>query len=677
MDISKITPNLLQGLEQKQTEQLQVLSRVLDLVVGKTQLATVIATLEVSKPEREVLIKQTTEALAQLQKQQAANPAAASPALKAEITRLTQQQQLLQSPSLKWVDLLVNNRQLTAYSDRPLKLGQPLLVQLQSPQKLVLLDDAQVDIPEPLLKYAAAALQSATAKTGSLSLAQLSASLQQLRSPSSTAPGSGSSTPSSQILPPPPPGQLPTQVQQPASIQQPASNQTSSAPDAKTSQPLGAAGGNNAQASRAPALPDTHSNQSRNNLGESRPQIAVSAQELAKKFSVQPQVRQETTNQPQKTLVNDNLRRLLPHRDAPEQLFTAIQLLQRMSEAKQQQLLPISVEQALKSLATRLRTPSQLGDPKQLAQAIKDSGIFFEKKLQQMAPLSSPAAENTASGATEKAARAAKQSAMQPTGEPSPRIMQDTKGALLNLLNRASQELTGKPLTSEQAFKLLQQPLAQQPSTSFTPHAFTTTVPGQKSELAQMLAVFIRDLINKPVKTTTAKEMRTQLLGLIQQQAQHSLAKIQLQQLQAVHQELEASDTSSPTSSWHLEIPLRHQSEVQQLQLHIAREWTEEKNENDTSAPTNTKVRQWSVTLRFDLPTLGEFCAQLAIVGEQVNATLWASCENTYEQARQRLDSLRRQLEDEGIVVKSLQCLLGMPPPKPLSLSYSLIDVST
>ena len=38
MDISKITPNLIQVLEQKHGEQLQALSRVLNVVAGKTLL---------------------------------------------------------------------------------------------------------------------------------------------------------------------------------------------------------------------------------------------------------------------------------------------------------------------------------------------------------------------------------------------------------------------------------------------------------------------------------------------------------------------------------------------------------------------------------------------------------------------------------------------------------------
>lgn len=646
MDISKITPNLIQGLEQKQTEQLQALSRVLNLVIGKNQVATVLATQPVSKPERDALLKQTTQDLAQLQKQQAANPAAATPALKAEISRLTQQQQLLQSPNLKWVDLLVNNRQLATYSDRPLTPGQPLVVQLQSPQKLVLVDDA-----EALLKTAMTAIQTAAAVRAGIAVSNAGAGIATSPNPSSPPSQPVGNTPNNQPLPQ-------VNAAGPVVTVVNAGSQATPAPSTSNT-PL-------------PDLPEINE-QPPVQQRDTRPSAPVSPQELAKKFAAQAQpLRQDPVNQPAKQLVNENLRRLIPHRDAPEQLFAAIQQLQRIPEARRQQLLPATVEQALKSLATRLRTPAQLSEPKQLAQAVKDSGVFFERKLQQLVPSAKSPQTEQNSGIAADAKAPSKQSSLQTNNSPAPRITQDTKGALLNLLNKTSQELTGKPLTSEQTYKLVQQPLIPQPSSGST-----APVPPQKSELAQALAIFIRDLINRPAKAGTAKDMRTQLLGMIQQQSQHSLAKIQLQQLQAIHQELESRETGSQSSSWQLEIPLRHQAEVQQLQLHIARDWVEDKHEGEASKTGATKIRQWSVTLRFDLPTLGEFCAQLAVIGEQVNATLWASRENTFEQARLQLDGLRRQLEEEGIEVKSLQCLHGMPPPKPLSLSYSLIDIST
>lgn len=139
MDIPNIPQNLIKGLEQKNTEQLTALSRVLDLVLGKTVIATVTSVTPVTPQEKQQLLKQTVDALAQINKQ-GINVANLSPATKLEISRLMQQQNLVQSPELKWVNLVVNNRPVLTYSDRPLATGQTIPVQLQTGQKLVLLD---------------------------------------------------------------------------------------------------------------------------------------------------------------------------------------------------------------------------------------------------------------------------------------------------------------------------------------------------------------------------------------------------------------------------------------------------------------------------------------------------------------------------------------------------------
>ena len=57
MDINNIPQTLIKGLEQKNTDQLIALSRVLNLVLGKTVIATVSSTEPVTAPERAELLK--------------------------------------------------------------------------------------------------------------------------------------------------------------------------------------------------------------------------------------------------------------------------------------------------------------------------------------------------------------------------------------------------------------------------------------------------------------------------------------------------------------------------------------------------------------------------------------------------------------------------------------------
>lgn len=614
MDITNIPQTLIKALEQKNTDQLAALSRVLNLVLGKTVMAEVSSTQPVTEAERTELLKQTAAALAQINKQ-TINAANVTPAIKGEIARLMQQQNLIQSPELKWVNLVVNNRPLLTYSDKPLAAGQTIPVQLQSPQKLVLLDlpedNAKVDVTLDLKSNLQANVKA--------DLNLLTLTKTQLTSPASTT--------------------NQTQVSIP--------KDTAALNELLKAVTLG-----------TKATSDTTSSQAKNTLAANT--ATYSLKDLSQKFSIQSD--NKNTNPltaAAKAVVSENLRNLLPHKDTPNLLLPALAKLQQLPAASRLQLVSPSLEQALKSIATQIRSPEQLSQPKVLAQILKNSGNFFEHKLADTAQKNNTqAADNNTSN-----------NALNTT------YKQDLKGALLTLLNRATQDINGdnKPLNSEQTQKLIQQ-LGSTPF--FNPSLGSAGAFVNKGDIAQVLNVFMQQLMLKPVKELSDKELRTQLLVLLQQHSVHSLAKIQLQQLHALNHELDTKDTNTPSASWLVEIPVKHHNEVHQLQVRIDREWVDEQNESEAEK-TATKIKQWSVTLTFDLPTLGEFVAQLAIINTQVSATLWAAQEQTFTQVRDHIEGLRKQLESEGINVKYLQCVRGVPPQKPMALSYSLIDVST
>ncbi|MES2826138.1 MAG: flagellar hook-length control protein FliK [Pseudomonadota bacterium] len=537
MDITNLTQNLIKGLEQKNTEQLVTLSQLLKIALGKIVMASVTETTPVTPQEKDALLAKTIAALAQNNKL-ASNIAQLTPALKAEITRLLDQQTLIKSPELKWVTLLVNNQPLLTYTDKPLAVGQTVPLQLVGPQKLVALE-----------------------MPGALAINNEKVTINTLNT-------------------------LSTSIEK-------------SAPKPES------------------LLPQPFTN--------------------TLKYS--------NTQQ----LIANNLRYLLPHKDTPSVLLTALTQWQNIPKTNQQQLVSPTLAQALKSAAEQIRSPLQLSQPTILKQAISSSGVFFENKISKHLTNTTTTLNST--------------------------YAQDLKGSLLNLFSKVSQELNGnnKPLTTEQTVKLLQQLI------SYIPTAGTTTaLPGDsvKNSLPIDIGLFIQQLMGKPVKELSDKDLRTQLLVLLQQHSMHSLAKIQLQQLANLNHEVNSKDGAQSNAVWQLDIPVRHHNEVQQLHLHMEREWVEDKNTTNENK-TATKIKQWSVTLRFDLPTLGEFCAQLAIIDTTISATLWATRETTFTQVKQHMESLRKNLETEGIQVKQLQCMKGMPPQKPMALSYSLIDIST
>ena len=652
MDITNIPQTLIKGLEQKNTEQLTALSRVLNLVVGKTETAIVTSIAPVTAPERAELLKQTTTALAQLNKQ-IVDPNKIPPALKAEISRLVEQQNLIQKPDLKWINLIVNNRPQLTYSDRPLVAGQSIPVQLQGPQKLVMLNlpvttSAQLteaDTPQlPAVKTPAQATQAAIEIAKNLV-------------------GKNS--------------QLPNELLKTAVIDLVNKLVSAGVMNMEKTNPLKDLA-NPQQASVVTQTKNSEGELAVKQLAEklmpgaaldlssktavSSKSPTYSAADLSQKLSTQNEnknINPET--QAAKKITSENLRNLLPLKDTPNLLLSAATKLESLPTINKLQLLPPSVEQALKSLATQIRSPEQLGQPKILAQALKNSGVSFEHKLGQLA-------QNNING--EQGAKS--------TNLIKNTYNQDLKGALLTLLNRSTQELGGnrKPISNEQTQKLIQN-LGSAPF--FNPSlAGSTSSLNNKNDIAQAVGLFIQQLMQKPVKELSNKELRTQLLVLLQQHSVHSLAKIQLQQLHTINHELDTKDNATPSASWQLEIPVKHHNDVQHMHLRIDRDWVDDKSESEYESEKSTnKVKQWSVTLRFDLPTLGEFCAQLAIINTQVSATLWAAREKTFTQVSDQIGGLRNQLESEGINVKYLQCMRGLPPEKPMALSYSLIDIST
>lgn len=390
--------------------------------------------------------------------------------------------------------------------------------------------------------------------------------------------------------------------------------------------------------------------------------------------------KQSTTaiNENARTAISESLRSLLPHKDSGQDLLSTLpkvaQFIQQLPLAQRKEWLPNQIQDALKTLANHVRLSDQLSNPKILAMTLGNNGQGFENKLAQtlkspLAPTTpaQPSIKNAANtiSATNSPinqllnsgknipAKLQNINAQQTGQTPSSidkMITQDLKGALLGLLHQLDTEITGtSPL------------LAQSDST--------------KNSLANALPQFLGLLMNKQQGELNQKQLRTQLVMLMHQYTLGSLAKIQLQQIHTVNQQLSQADVTQPNQSWQFEIPVRHGQEVHPLQIHLEQQWIEEQNENDSS--NSVRVRQWNVMLNFDLPVVGKFYAQLGLSGNNLNAKFWAEQQNTLTEAREKIASLTQLLEHEGIRVTHIQCIPGLPPKPKMLLSYSLVDVKT
>lgn len=565
INLPPVTQQLIKGLEQGRAEQLTTLSKLVNLLVGEKALASVEKVAAVSPQQRGELQKLTQEAL------QLLNRASPSPAVKAQINQLTEQLQLLSSPQLKWAHLLINNRPLLTYTDKPLVQGQPLPVQLLNNLRLVHQDIPAALMTEPSTKLPPSPL------------------LQAARAPS---PATYAVTTKDQLT---------------SFIETP----------------------------RGPALPRL--------------------QEQG--ITTTPEVRQQTQN-----LLAAALRHLLPQKDKPHELFNALPLIQQLPTSIRRELLSTSLQQALKTVADQLRSPLQLSNPKLLPTLLKNNGVFFENKLVKGLQSSSSTGDKAEPSTTAK---------LTPARLSNQLTSQDLKGALLQLLNRIQQESATLPRVQE----------SPRSGTTGTAPPATTTLPfpGAVNHSNLQTLPSLLKLLQFPRQSSgpqvNDKPPRDQLLALLQQHTLGALAKIQLQQVHAINHQQGQSETAQPSQSWLLEIPIKQGQEVNTLELRLEQGWLDKEREDQNE--TAERIRQWSVTLSFDLPTAGKFYAQLSVVKESVSAKLWAEEDATLDEAKNKLALLREQLEAQGLTIKHLQCVRGSPPSTTISLNYSLVDVTT
>lgn len=578
MDVSNINDALIKGVHQAQLEQAQLLSKLFGAKIGDAFLAQTGTVTKPSPEERAQLAEQIAKTLNQL------NPNSAAPATKALINQLLSEQKIVQSSDLKLVNLTTQgiDRQvfnLLTYTDLPIEQDQPLIVKLDTNQRLVILG--------LLVKQ-------------SLSYGQLqSMTPQEIK----------------QYL-------VPLQSQR--------------------------------EATAANLVTNTLTNHH------------ASVQK-----SVSPTVLSRQTLEALRTSINN----LLPRKDLGDDLLDKVQWItrqiQKLPLQERNQWFSSELQQALKTLANHVRTPQELTRPTLLAASLRNSGVFFEQKLKELipdpmqhrttTPISSGGIKNEILTKLTNLGKSPLLTGDKSSGavkSPDQLIKQDIKGALLSVLHNLEQDI--EPLSTVTSEKTLS----------------SSPLPALQIPLTQLFAQIMgMASANNPHKDLSPKELRAQLMMLLHQHTLGSLAKIQLQQLHALNHQLEQTDSPQPTQSWQFEIPLRHGQETHHLHLHWEYQWVDEENTKEKETPN--KIKQWQVMLGFNMESIGQFYVQLILAGNTLSANFWAERLSTLEKTREKIDELQQQLEREGIQIKGMTCLSGLPPKPKMSLGYSLVDIKT
>jgi hypothetical protein len=279
------------------------------------------------------------------------------------------------------------------------------------------------------------------------------------------------------------------------------------------------------------------------------------------------------------------------------------------------------LQRAATRILSQLPDARQLSDPRGVALALQDSGLFMEPRLLQGLP---------------------------PT---------DLKSALLQLVNQlgANQPgaTTGQPFNPANAAVVLAQ-----------------TLPGYVRSALGMLGQVSAGKPQPggfplPSRLLQAMEGENSLQHLLRL-ATGALSRLQSHQLASLDDSGNDADGRVQTT-WQTEIPLRHMGDIVPMQVRIQRDERPDDKDKpqrdpERETPDNGLARIWRVELAFDLAPLGPLQVQARLQHDQLSSQLWAEVPGTAQMIAAQLGYLREKLTEAGVQVADLDCHQGVPP---------------
>ncbi|MCE1114039.1 MULTISPECIES: flagellar hook-length control protein FliK [Pseudomonas] len=280
----------------------------------------------------------------------------------------------------------------------------------------------------------------------------------------------------------------------------------------------------------------------------------------------------------------------------------------------------VELRASAERLLASLPDARQLGDPKNLAQALNNSGAFLETKL----------LGGLASGVTP-----------------------DLKAQLVRLIAQ----------------------LPQAP-TSITPGPVLSS-----AALAQALPGFARSALGmlgqvSPRPQTGPFPLPARLLQKLEQEgdlqqllrlAAGAVSRLQSHALSSLQQSGQLENGNLQTT-WQTEIPIRHGQEFIPLQVKLQREETPQQQadrEREQHEQRDPLAALWRIELAFDLAPLGPLQVQAQLSQGRLSGQLWAEQERTARLIDSQLGALRERLLARGLDVGDLECHPGTPPQGP------------
>ncbi|MBA1200875.1 flagellar hook-length control protein FliK [Pseudomonas capeferrum] len=277
-----------------------------------------------------------------------------------------------------------------------------------------------------------------------------------------------------------------------------------------------------------------------------------------------------------------------------------------------------SLRASAEQLLAGLPDARQLSDAKGLAQALGNSGAFFEAKL--LGGL--------------------------PGGMGS-----DFKAQLGRL---AAQLLPGVPSNSMLASAATAGTLAQA-LPGFVRHAL-----GMLGQVGPRPPPGSFPLPSRLLQSLEGEDDLQHLLRL----AAAAISRLQSHQLASL-QQTGTAENGNVQTTWQTEIPVRQGPDFVPLQVKLQREETPRQQEDSQRDSRDPLTALWRIELAFDLPPIGPLQVQAQLIQGKLSGQLWAERPSTAQLIDSHLGELRKRLLSRGLDVGDLACHAGTPPQGP------------
>ncbi|MFC1748952.1 flagellar hook-length control protein FliK [Pseudomonadota bacterium] len=385
-----------------------------------------------------------------------------------------------------------------------------------------------------------------------------------------------------------------------------------------------------------PLPPGTHLKLEVINLGE-KPILKVINQQPPN-TQLAPQKNEQTFNQA--------IKQALPRQSSILPLLANLSLINLNKNPSP--ALPSAVQAIAAEILSKLPTRDKIKTADGLKQAIKDSGIFLENKLQQAAKKPVPLNPTSSSHASSKSPptldglkTATEQikipTAQSPIAQKPSGIESDIKGLLLRLITVIQSQAGRKEGQVNRPGIAAQPPL--------------TTTLGE--DISKSLIPPLTG--NKPQPQRQAQPTLSNMssaLNVLQElgkQTEGSLARTQLNQIASM-----PAAEQNP-AAWSLELPIKNQEAIDLFHM-VIEEGNEEKSEKDK------KSRKWSVMIAVELGEMGPLHIKLQLENEQISTIFWAEKQETSTLINTYMGELARRYKKSGIESSQLHCFHGEPP---------------